>query len=383
VLFRDRVEDAVRRWHALELTRGRDPVIDYDCAPTDESVEPYPNQVAALDELISLRAAADDGPSLAALEAHTTYLTALLGQQIPLSDYIARTQGCSARGWCPSYVVHRKEVAQEALASLDIGWDASTWERLRELEGAVSAAEAGPLVREYAEAFEPTVRKLTGATAEFRLSVETVEEDAYWSYWLDGAGRDARLRINLKNASLTRGDAYRFALHEVLGHALQYASLAEQAEHHPVDWPRLLSIHCPQQVMFEGLAQVLPLIASPDDELVRARTRLDHYLQLVRAELHVMVNRGDSALTCLEHAATRVPFWTRQAVGNELVDRSRNPQLRSYLWAYPAGLDWFVRLYEAPSTVLSEVLRDAYQRPLSPRELTEFWPDGPVLGGDA
>jgi hypothetical protein len=296
VLFRDRVEGAVRRWHALELTRGRDPVIDYDCAPTDESVEPYPNQVAALDELISLRAAADDGPSLAALEAHTTYLTALLGQQIPLSDYIARTQGCSARGWCPSYVVHRKEVAQEALASLDIGWDASTWERLRELEGAVSAAEAGPLVREYAEAFEPTVRKLTGATAEFRLSVETVEEDAYWSYWLDGAGRDARLRINLKNASLTRGDAYRFALHEVLGHALQYASLAEQAEHHPVDWPRLLSIHCPQQVMFEGLAQVLPLIASPDDELVRARTRLDHYLQLVRAELHVMVNRGDSAL---------------------------------------------------------------------------------------
>jgi len=274
-------------------------------------------------------------------------------------------------------------VAQEALASLDIGWDASTWERLRELEGAVSAAEAGPLVREYAEAFEPTVRKLTGATAEFRLSVETVEEDAYWSYWLDGAGRDARLRINLKNASLTRGDAYRFALHEVLGHALQYASLAEQAEHHPVDWPRLLSIHCPQQVMFEGLAQVLPLIASPDDELVRARTRLDHYLQLVRAELHVMVNRGDSALTCLEHAATRVPFWTRQAVGNELVDRSRNPQLRSYLWAYPAGLDWFVRLYEAPSTVLSEVLRDAYQRPLSPRELTEFWPGGPVLGGDA
>jgi len=198
VLLRDWVESAVRRWHSLELAHGRDPVIDYDCAPNADHVEPYPDQVAALDELVSLRAAADDGPLLASLEAHTTYLAALIGQQIPLSDYVARTQGCGARGWSPSYVAHRKEVAQEALASLDVGWDASTWERLRELEGAVPAAEAGLLVREYADEFEPAVRKLTGATAEFRLSVETVEEDAYWSYWLDGAGHDARLRMNLQ-----------------------------------------------------------------------------------------------------------------------------------------------------------------------------------------
>jgi len=383
MLLRDRVERAVRRWHSLELVDGRDPVIDYDCAPADDTVEPYPDQAAALDELVSLRTAVDEGPCLAALEAHTTYLAALVGQQVPLSDYIARTQGCAARGWSQSYVAYRKELAQDALASLGIGWDASAWERLREIEGAVPAAEAGPLVREYADEFEPTVRKLTGATAEFRLNVETVEEDAYWSYWLDGAGRDARLRINLKNASLTRRDAYRFALHEVLGHALQYASLAEQATRQAVDWPRLLSIHCPQQVVFEGLAQVLPLVARPDDDLVRARTRLDHYLQLVRAELHLMVNRGESVQTCLEHAVARVPFWTRQAVVNDLVDRSRNQQLRSYLWAYPAGLDWFVRLYETPGTVLSEVLRDAYQRPLSPRELSELWPGGPLVGGDA
>jgi len=106
-------------------------------------------------------------------------------------------------------------------------------------------------------------------------------------------------------------------------------------------------------------------------------------LQLVRAELHLMVNQGDSVRACLEHAAARVPFWARQTVVNDLVDRSRNPQLRSYLWAYPARLDWFVRLYEAPGTVPAEVLRDAFQRLLNPSELGELWSGAPVIGGGA
>ncbi len=383
MLLRDRVERAVRRWHSLELANGQDPVIDYDCAPNGESIEPYSDRLAALDELSELRAAAGDGAIAATLDAHTTYLAALLGEQTSLAHYIALTQGCAARGWSPSYLDYRGQLAQDSLAALGIRWDVDTWKGLRELEGEVPVSQAVSLIREYADKFEPSIRELTGATAEFRLTVESVEADAYWSYWLDGSGRDARLRINLKTASFTRGDAYRFALHEILGHALQYANLAHTARGVAVDWPRLLSIHCPHQVLFEGLAQVLPLVASPDDELVQARTRLDHYLQLVRAELHLMVNRGESVRACLNHAVKRVPFWTAKSVADDLADRSRKPQLRSYLWAYPAGMDWFVSLYETTGTLLAEVLRDAYQRPLGPRELRQCWPSGPAIGGDA
>ena len=311
-------------------------------------------------------------------------MTALLGQQYSFGDYIARTQGCDAASRSVAYVEYRSQLARESLAAIGVEWNSNTWSRLRELEGeGIPADDAGAVIRENADKFEPAVRALTGAIAEFELTVENVETDAYWSYWLDGTGHNARLRINLTNASFTPVEAYRFALHEVLGHALQYANLAHTAEEYAVEWPRLFSIHCPHQVLFEGLAQVLPLIASPDDELVHARTRLDHYLQLLRAELHIMVNQGVSVIDCRDYAIERVPFWTPTSVASELVDRSRHPQLRTYLWAYPAGIDWFVRLYETAGTLLVEVLRDAYQRPLSPSELQQRWPSGPTIGGNS
>ncbi len=381
--LRDQVEHAIRRWHAFEEARGADPVIDYDCAPPNKRVDAYPDRFTALDGLVELRNQADDDTVLAAqLDAHTTYLRALLGEQTSLEDYVQRTQRCSARGWSPDYVNHRGDLARSVLGSLDIAWDADTWRRLRELEEGSPVEDPSAAIREFADKFEPTVRKLTGASAEFNLSIENVELDAYWSYWLDGAGHNARLRINLANASLTLNDAYRFALHEVLGHALQYASLADHAESHEVDWPRLFSIHCPHQVLFEGLGQVLPLIAHPDNQLVRARVLLDHYLQLVRAELHVLINNGESATACRDHALRRVPFWTCTVIARDLFDRSANPQLRTYLWAYPAGIDWFVNLHEAGGTLAAEVLNEAYKRPLDPSELRALWPAGPAIGGN-
>jgi hypothetical protein len=76
--------------------------------------------LAALDELSELRAAAGDGAIAATLDAHTTYLAALLGEQTSLAHYIALTQGCAARGWSPSYLDYRGQLAQDSLAALGI-----------------------------------------------------------------------------------------------------------------------------------------------------------------------------------------------------------------------------------------------------------------------
>ena len=62
----------------------------------------------------------------------------------------------------------------------------------------------------------------------------------------------ARLRINRRNASFTQVDAYRFALHEVLGHALQYANLTEASEHGETSWPRQLAIPLPSPGALRG-----------------------------------------------------------------------------------------------------------------------------------
>jgi hypothetical protein len=60
-------------------------------------------------------------------------------------------------------------------------------------------------------------------------------------------------------------------------------------------------------MLFEGLAQALPLLVVPDEEELRTRVMLDRYLQLVRAELHVAVNDGASISACVAHARARVP----------------------------------------------------------------------------
>jgi hypothetical protein len=349
-----------------------------------DRLRPFENRFAALRELSQLGSRTNkQHPALRAqLDAHIVYLRALIGEQLPFDQYISMTQGCPARGWSPDYVEHRAQMAKDALESLGISWDNDTWVNIRSLSEQLPAADVASAIGEYADRYEPTIRRLVNTNAKFNLTIEDVEVDAYWSYWLDGAGHDARLRINKKKAEFTRVDAYRFALHEVLGHALQYSSLTAQAESKTVEWPRILAVHCPHQVLFEGLAQVLPWIACPEDEIVTARTRLDHFTNLVRGQIHTLLNNGVTVADCRDLVQRQVPWWTDEEIAREFYDRSRNPQFRSYLWAYPAGIDWFIRLIEAGGMPLAEVLREAYRRPLTPTELHELWPTGPVIGGD-
>ncbi|CAJ59495.1 conserved hypothetical protein [Frankia alni ACN14a] len=61
-----------------------------------------------------------------------------------------------------------------------------------------------------------------------------------------------------------------------------------------------------------------------------ARVRLDHYLQLVRAELHQAINVGRSIADCVAHARGRVPFWSDDTIADALTDRGADPLLRCH-----------------------------------------------------
>lgn len=167
----------------------------------------------------------------------------------------------------------------------------------------------------------------------------------------------------------------------MLGHGLQNASYAARCAHEDVPWVRMTSIHALHQVLLEGLAEAMPLFIAPGDEILAARVRLAHYTQLVKSELHISINSGVSIEECAARAMARVPWWKDAYIGDFLSDRGADPRLRSYLWAYPAGLDWFAALSEADQDVISRVLQSAYRDPVSPRELAALWPSGPPIGG--
>ncbi len=382
--LRDEVEAAVRSWDAYERNRGSAPIIDYDCHPVSQLPEAASSRLNVLDRLQELHTTetqAGDERVRARLRADIAYLRALMGERVPLGEYISRTQGCDAEGWPSDYVTAREANARAAVESMGIEWNAGTLVELASREGRLTIDQAPDAIRQAAEELEPIVRKLTGTDAPFDLKIESADVDAYWSYWLDGSGPNARLRLNLRRAQFTEVQARVFALHEVLGHALKGASYAARCAETDVPWVRLLSVHAPQQVLLEGLAQALPLFVIPDDEQVVARTRVAHFSHLVMAELHLAINAGTSIEQCVEVARSRVPFWTDEAIADILHDRSVNPQLRSYLWSYAAGIDWFVSLAEAGGPAAAEILKAAYREPLTPVDLEAMWPDGPSVGG--
>ncbi|TYK43819.1 hypothetical protein [Actinomadura decatromicini] len=378
--LRDETETVLRAWDAHEVNRGEAPIIDFDCHPGGPAPAPAPDRLTAYRKLAELRAAAT-GPLATRLDADLAYLGALLGEHRPLSDYVTATQGCGTAGWPEQYLANRAEQARTALADLGITWSAHTNTDLRQAEGVLDVSEAPDAIRQAAEELEPAVREATGSTAPYTLTIKTADVDAYWAYWLDGAGQDVRLRLNLPNVEFTQAGARQFALHEVLGHGLQSASLTAAAAAQDVPWIRLLSVHAPQQVMLEGLAQAWPLFLLPDDKVLIARIRLAHYTQLVLAQVHRALNEGIPAIDCADYVKTAVPWWTDKTVAGYLADRGTNPQHRSYMWSYPAGLDWFAALAEADVKVSREVLHAAYRAPLTPTELAALWPAGPPIGG--
>lgn len=133
--------------------------------------------------------------------------------------------------------------------------------------------------------------------------------------------------------------------------------------------------------MLEGLAQAWPLYLLPEDKVLTARVRLTLYLQLVLAQVHRAINDGTPAAECADHLRVCVPWLTDKTIAGYLADRGTNPQHRSYMWAYPAGFDWFAALAKADAKVSREVLHAAYRAPLTPTDLAELWPAGPPFGG--
>ncbi|CAJ64075.1 MULTISPECIES: hypothetical protein [Frankia] len=385
MILRDDIETTLRAWDAYERARGCPPVVDFDCAPPDTAPAPVAHRLDAHERLTDLhhRAVAEGEQRFAdRIGAHLAYLQALLGERQPLDAYVRATQGCGVAGWPDSHVTACRNRAIAALESLGVSWGPDTARDLDRLEGRVSEDKVADLMRAAAVDLEPAVRRITGATTDYDLTIESVDIDAYWSYWLDGAGTKVRLRLNRRHAQFTEVRLRQFALHEILGHALQTANWATVAATHDVDWIRVTAVHAQQQVLLEGLAQALPLFATPDDEAVAARVRLDHYLQLVRAELHQAINVGRSIADCVAHAHARVPFWTDDTIADALTDRGADSLLRSYLWSYAAGIDWFVALADtATPDTITTVLRTAYHQPLTPADLAELWPGGPVPGG--
>lgn len=377
-MSRSELARVVRSWDAYEQARGARAVVDYDVAPQSDPIEPARDRLEVHERLAALQGDADDP----VLGAHQAYLAALLGERWPLDRYLRATQGCPAAGWPEEYVTAVGERARAELAACGVSWGSNTEAELRRAQQPIDIEEARERILGLAAEIEPQLSRLAGPASPYEVRIELVDLDDYWAYWIDGRGDQVRLRFNRRNANFTAVRLAQFAQHEILGHARQFSGYAHGHQRGTYLGPEALAVHQPYQILAEGMAQAMPLLLQTDDPVLAASVRLDHYRQLVNAELHRALDDGAPTAACVAHARARIPWWAPNRIADALSDRGVDVMLRSYLWSYPAGMDWFVRLADdGNATLIAKVLRAAYERPLTPPELEALWPTGPRIGG--
>ena len=355
------LDQAVRGWDRHERAHGRQPVVAYDLDPPASAVcaAGRGETARALTEL------ADTHPD--AVRGHLAYLSRLTGESIrPLDAYVAVTQQTPLQPVGDAHLQRRRDELANFAAAVGVTFGPELPAQLTATETPVGAADLEDVISLELDRWLSVVATYVRSDVTFDVAIERVDEDVYWSYWLDGAGRNARMRINMRHAQFTLTQARQFALHELCGHALQCASWsARRVENGTARFPATHCVHLGQQPAFEGIGQALGLLVARTDKLLAARTRLTLYSQLVYGRAHRQLAFGADRTTVERELRRWLPWWDPAAAGRFIADRRDDALLSSYLWSYPAGAAFFWQLADAHSQVARDVLTAAYDRPLT------------------
>ena len=361
-------------WDELERANGGRPVIDFNVSGVTSGSE-FRDRKEVLDAILELKAALDPGSLVSARTvAHETYLRALMGQQFGFADYLAATQGVVPSRF-PQDLLHQvRAEAERRLRQVGVDPEGPVDEQMAKLDPPLPQTAIEPTFHELLQEYRSSIEHALGTSLAFDLTIESVDVDEYWSYWVDGAADKFRLRLNRRRASFSWHECLQFTFHELLSHCGQMDA-----------WRSLIAkgvlakslgvttVHSPEQFMSEGIAQVMPvLLSSPasDNEMLLAQMTVRRFELLVINNVHCMINEGASIEQCHDYYERHSLRHRRRWFLDELSSRSLDPLYRSYQYVYATGaeLSWdAVGVLEASDR--EELIRACFRRPYTPADL--------------
>jgi hypothetical protein len=219
------------------------------------------------------------------------------------------------------------------------------------------------------------------SSSNYAVHVGFASADAYWKNWI--SGNLARGRIDLSINVHSRhtwfaGAPEILVLHEYCGHALQMMLWRHQLSEGALpQFAGILTVHFPDQVLIEGLAEalayILPTFGASLERASAALRELQYFTLLVLSNAHIIANTSPSISKAVDYAAEKLPFYGRDRLRRELTARRDNPLFRAYQFSYAFGKKTFLDLYEPLSRPARlRFLALAYSRPLLPTQLHEF-----------
>ena len=224
---------------------------------------------------------------------------------------------------CAAFGVTKESVAKGVLPEEQVGPDPT----------AIEAAFRAELERMRAAVLDEFSIAL-----DFDVTFESVDVDAYWSYWVDGAGLQYRLRFNRSNRAYGRSEVTQFVLHELLGHCGQ----ASKWYNAPglSNFARLLSVHTYEQVHLEGFGQGLPLLLQATrDTLTEVRAVYVLLREMVLNNAYLDLALGKPIEGVVDAATRHLPVVDYDRLLKNLAAQVHQPIMRTYMFSYPKGIE--------------------------------------------
>jgi hypothetical protein len=357
-------------WDALEKTLGADPVIDFNLLDLDGG-DAYTSRWEVLHALTALRKRAEREANPLAyrrLGAHEAFLRNRMGERWAFEPYIAATQGFRFKPYDEVYLERRRADLADRLALFGIRFDAHAEKAVEAADVEIPEAELAAFYTDLMARRKPELEHLLGVKADFQLEVSFADVDQYWAAWVDGRGKNFRLRFNRHTVKQHwRARSTVLALHELLAHLVKASLLVDSIQKGDLPpWLGLTTVHGPEMFQDEGLAQTLPLfwpIPEATDPLVRLRCAMSHYHGLVWHNAHIRLHGGTPVELVVDEVLRWQPWRDPHKVAHGLNSLGNHPLFRSYEFVYGASQDFLTCLAEqTPQDKHPHLLRHLYTR---------------------
>lgn len=362
--------------------------VDFDFGPRVFSSQHPPITTAedALEILLELSISGGEPRSpfgdymRAKARASLVYTQAVSGRFYPLSEYLGRTLGLTAKAPTDSEIDAQREIVIGRFSNLiEKPYNASGWESFFErfhlggddLRQAVFQAQA---------TLDPIMGDILGLGPDFQYETDFIAVKDYWLMWSSGEHGSYLKRVNehsINQPRWFRGQEEALTSHEnthlMQAHLWRRNIMSGQIS----PGYGITTVPGPEQVGCEGVAVVLPyLIPEIWDRLSEfgkfavERTYLSH---LVYGKAHWDINTTNPNRDEIsDFIRFHLPCESQERIDDQLVKRRSSPRHRSYLYAYMEGARWHRRIAEhLPPDLAIELIRKECERPLLFRQLKD------------
>lgn len=374
-------------WHDLEQRLGTDMEIIDHCLLSEK------RQDLGLGREELLRAFTDARDAInpsteeerlikAKLHASTYLLRALMGERIEFGEYLKNTTGVEPQTIPEEYLEGLREEAVERFGRLGYEYTEEGQDRFLK-DNRITAAEAVLHFDAAVERTLPGYLSWLGLEAQVQYRKVEASKDAYWAAWVS-TDRDGKtiLQMNTHPSVCWRLPVITFtAMHEVLGHMAQHASIAQQVLQRNIDPVLGIATTVGREAYgLEGIAETLSSLmpASPLTAVEKAEQLRVHICLLMASNAHVWLNEGmprDEVKRYWLHYRPDAAMHERNGKMDRRFDeRINHPFLRAYSYLYGRSIfDHLAFARQATEEQRRAYLRRAYTGVLDQQATRECW----------